>query len=300
MSLYFRAMYRGESAPSWTRLDIEEAVSEIERELERGAIRRIELSDFLGSGLFHDDEINSDLKEVERLKRIFKEKNKTQSRESREIQLKGSVAEYVLFEHIRNGSWMGRETKIILTSHYDDYKNGVDAVLQFLREGKGGIHVGLAVDFTLSGHEAARKVEEILRSIEADKVSKVKYFSSDETGKLKNFDLPLVIVGADHKAVARVSDLYLNREKEENQKALERDPLQFVLLLELRTELSLLKGFAEQNGKKNIANIYSEALQNVERTIKERGITEKELTLSSRTDSVLRYIIKALSRVYKG
>ena len=136
-------------------------------------------------------------------------------------------------------------------------------------------------------------------SIDAGTLSEVKYFSAPHfKGTLRS--IPKVVVGADQATIHDVSQLLLDfkfhqghppsaneRLSEETREGLEkkfldvrgrleRHPLQFQLLFEIRAQLTAFKEYASSKGKPALAEVYGRALTIIEGIIETKRPPQPE------------------------
>lgn len=98
------------------------------------------------------------------------------------------------------------------TSDFDDWTNGVDAVLEF-EAGRGAI-----IDFTSQKdkEKLKRKVETIFEKIERGELGRAKYFKSQLDGKQHDLKmLPMVIIGLSHQTLTELINLHTARKNKD-------------------------------------------------------------------------------------
>lgn len=100
------------------------------------------------------------------------------------------------------------------TSEFDDWINGVDAVLESQSQGNRAA----IIDFT--SHKDKQKLREkinrILQKIERGELGQVKYFKSQIDGQTHHLKmLPMVIIGLDSRTLTEIIDIYAAQSKRE-------------------------------------------------------------------------------------
>ncbi len=141
---------------------------------ERFGKTRPDLKDFVNIYDIHD--IVEDNNRVRELKSDYSTANSASLEQKK---LVGDVFERIIIEESMKSAWLGREAKVVPTSHYDDYINGVDALAEIHSQSEGGQHLGLAIDVTLSKNEdtIVKKLDHIKNQIiKGNAPAKVKYF----------------------------------------------------------------------------------------------------------------------------
>jgi len=121
--------------------------------------------------------------------------------------------ESIIVSEAKSCNWFGSEPyEIMVTSEYDDYKNGIDSIVEFQQE-KGVSYLGLAVDATF-GTDVSRKFKRILREIDNGEMPEVKYFKSEYLAlKGMKGKLPRVVIGVDIEKIKELMELRLDKEE---------------------------------------------------------------------------------------
>lgn len=174
------------------------------------------------------------------------------------------IFEAIILEHGELSDWFGPNSTTFKTSLYDDIENGVDTIVEFSGEEslensrQGSSHLALAIDETFST-DIRKKFLRIRERIDKGDLAEIKYFmpeDADEPG-LKN--LPLVVIGADMKAVEELGELWL----EGKNRDLGKHQIQFQILEELLIQLETFGNYAENIGNSEIAGIYRKAYNTI-------------------------------------
>lgn len=252
--------------------------------------RAIKIEEF--SDLYAADAIAADDAFVKRQKA----KNE-QSRDDavRTGKLRGDLFEAIINTQIAESDWMGPDADIIVPSEYDDFRNGVDSIVEFDREEGGSSHLALAIDVTESPMQMLEKFKKIKVSIESGALSQVKYFKSKNFRGELNY-VPRVVVGAGRETVEGIAHLILqfkrlqatvarnrreNKEASVSQKATEElakvrqeiagHPLQGMLLAEIKAQLESFRDYAHSIKKDAMADHYSQVLALIDAVTEAKG-----------------------------
>lgn len=250
--------------------------------------RAISMDDF--ASLYTEEGVRRDKEELERLKKKFAADGKPES-----LKKSGKLFEAVMYKGIEDVGFLGPDATCIIASEYDDVKNGIDSIVEFEGERGAVSHVALGIDITKNRVDLSNKFGRIKRSIDSGTLSSAKYFTSKNIrGELKS--VSRVIVGADEHMMDDISHLILRdirlqetkrsfrenkdvleslkehtlKEIEETRTALGDHPLQWIVLYEMRDQLTVFRDYAEQNGKSAIAEEYGKILGIVGDVIKEK------------------------------
>lgn len=249
--------------------------------------RAIKIESF--ADLYGEDVVTKDRKHLEDLEAKF-----TYDRGSKF----GKLFEATVNFEIDDADLMGGNASTIVPSRFDDVVNGIDTIIEFEDE-QSASHLALAIDVTKSSKELGKKFDRIRDSIKKGSLSRAKYFQS-KSRHLKNFrgelsGVPRVVVGADHKTVEGISNLIIrflrmqsaikeNRaSKNESPIAqslpaefakvrheLSTHPMQRMMLLEIRKQLSRFSSYARDNGQVKVAESHEKLLTVIDSVIHEK------------------------------
>lgn len=276
-----------------SRAELSEAEQALHRllvpENQRKAIR---LDEF--AGLYADEVIAADRAYVAERIRRFNDEN---APEDTMHHMRGELFEAIVNSQIEESDWMGADADVIVTSRYDDIKNGVDGIVEFEREGGGSAHLALAVDVTDSEKKMAEKFERVKESIRSGSLSEIKYFKSKNfRGELSG--VPRVVVGAGRETIRNIAELLLRfrrlrntvaashgrkgegptaadehaaRELAQVRREVAVHPLQGMLLGEVRAQLESFGAFARAAGNDAAADRYGEVLALIDAVLAENG-----------------------------
>ncbi len=164
----------------------------------------MDIEKFFGS---HYKDVSADLKYVTDRKKAFAKENSPDRQEAKKL---AELFEMLLAQVIELENWLGDDVFIMETSEFDDFKAGVDAVIELLRDGAFS-HLGLAIDVTFSQKQVEKKLERIRDEIDYYELLKVKYFVSqggDFKGELSN--IPRVVIAIGRKDINELASLWLD------------------------------------------------------------------------------------------
>jgi hypothetical protein len=178
--------------------------------------------------------------------------------ESIEAKQVADIFEALILWNGEQSNWLGESAITKKTSKFDDYENGVDAIIEFQTENpRTASHLGLAADVTFSS-DTTRKFDRLRKLIEKGELARVKYFHFEHMnmhGQLSK--LPEVIIGAERRTVMELAELW----DQKKFKSLADHKVQIMMLLQMREQLLTFSMYAESLGKTHLADIYRERLQ---------------------------------------
>ena len=199
-------------APATANVEISEEglekLSEEERKLHRLLVPKhkrsaIPLSKF--EGLYDPAMISADAAYVERMERKFREDEKP---ELAHFQRRAELLEALMREEIKSAGWLGEEANPITASRYDDIKNGVDLVVEFLKK-EGVNRLALSVDVTSNVTSLEEKLQKIKGDILEGHLTQVKYFVSSDGNRQEIKNVPRVVIGIESHVIKELSELRL-------------------------------------------------------------------------------------------
>jgi vacuolar-type H+-ATPase subunit I/STV1 len=175
-------------------------------------------------------EIRQDKQEVQRLKEMFK----AQAKDNERLQALQEVAEIyegVLVDQIEANAWFGENCEMLITSEYDDIKNGIDGVGVFRQEGEGNDYLGFGIDVTFASDTEIleKKLNSIKSVIRNEKLPRVKYFVDEDNNHL-SLSVPKVIVGSRLSSAEKLIGLWGSKKDGRNQE-LQQHPVQSKLIM---------------------------------------------------------------------
>jgi hypothetical protein len=261
---------------------IEKALEKAEALLRDGEIKMDDFVHLYGEGRLQEDKLY-----VEERERSFKESNDEEDRQN----LKWSrVFEGILHQEGEQSNWFGPQATTIKTSRFDDYKNGVDEIIEFEKEDSSFSFLALAVDATFS-HDTKDKLKRIKKEIDSGELASIRYFAAENVDIQKELkSIPHVIVGADRKTVAELSELWLTGKNKE----LANHAIQFQILEEVIMQCNVFSAYARKMKKEDVAFKYDSAsalLEDIIKKKKEEGIKDMQVR-----DTVYRALSAELSQ----
>lgn len=279
--------------------------------------------------LYDQRSIQEDKRYVKEQERKFEDE---ENPETKGAQKRGELLEALISEQISYNNWLGREAKPIIPSRYDDIRNGVDLIVEFLHD-PGISRLALNIDITSSAAKISKKVSKIKQEIKNGSLVMVKYFSSKHAQPKQRGELsgiPRVVIGVDAATMRQLSQLRLElhglikiiANKKEFQKyteearesiekrfkearsKLSKHRVQFLLLDQIEKQITVYIKYAIQQGqgRENVVRAYQSALkiiQNIKESKLEK-VREKEPTLlaeieENKNDKVFQALLSSLA-----
>jgi hypothetical protein len=230
------------------------------------------------ANLYKDVEV--DLAYVADMDRKFREGEMRETSVDAMFRKMAKVFEVIVAEQMELSNWLGETAMTEQASKYDDYKNGVDTVVEF-DEPEGASHLALAIDVT-SSHELRRKFERIKREIDDGVLTKVKYFVSENLGfRDEKANIPRVVIGADRKTILDLVERWLDKDN----KALAEHVVQAIVLEEMITQLEAFLIYAKSKCKDKAVEVYQRTLDILNKIREEKNLSE-DMIYNAREDHV--------------
>ncbi len=223
---------------------IDLAYAKAQKLLSEYEIKITDFGDLYGASNIENDQVYVDKKEI-----LFE---RQLSQEQKELLRLSTILEAIIFESIEQAEWFGNNTFTIKTSRFDDIKNGVDTVVEFIGQDRSASYLALALDATFN-QDTQKKFGRIKYEIDRGKLAHIKYFISDNMnfrGELKN--TPRAVVGTEIKTIKGLAELWL----EKKNKDLSEHPVLFQILDELLVQFEAFARYATFQGKDEIAQKY--------------------------------------------
>lgn len=263
---------------------------------------RYDLNYFRGRSIFTNEEIDRDIIRTENIKKSFSQSDNSIPKQDKERILhskkRSDALEIIIADQIETGDWFGGEALFFRTTEFDDYFNGVDAVVEFENNNHG--YIALAIDSTSKTelHTLAPKIDRNISKILTNRVE-VKYFQSPRldnpyVGSLT--DTVPVVIGLESQntndlitSFSRLIDLNraskdetsnsnlrttFRNEYNQLRKRVEKDPTQLIFLEEIKVQLEMYQSILNHENNQNI-HLSSRKLQEIIQIIKDI-ISEKE------------------------
>jgi hypothetical protein len=189
-----------------------------------------------------DEEKDKDEKEIKELKNKWEpltEKGKFIKNFSR-------IYEATILSLIETNNLLGDNSRIALTSEWDDIKNGVDGVVIFNGKDKNEYFGGLEIDVTFSSTDSTleKKIESIKQCIRSGDLPSLKYFKDPTTGEHKKISLPKIILGSQQSSAEGLARLWGSTLDNKNEK-LKNHPIQSKIIMESLMQLRYFFEFAK-------------------------------------------------------
>lgn len=241
------------------RMDIERFHTAAIEVMERDRVKETDFIEPYGAEM-----VQSDMQRVESLEGKFDERGTEFSDEMKKI---ADIFEAIILWNSEQSEWLGPNAVTIKSSKYDDYVNGVDAIVEFQSDGqRSASYVGLGTDITFS-QDTTKKFDRLKKQIDDGELAKVKYFHSEFMhlhGQLSK--LPEVVVGADKSMVLELAELWAGKKF----KALSEHRIQIMMLLQSQEQLKTFALYAESIGKLDIAEVYRSRLIIIENILEQK------------------------------
>lgn len=242
---------------------------------------------------YGEETVKRDLETVRQKEAKFETNKDAHLAELKEI---ADIFEAIVLENGELNNWFGENAVTIKTSKYDDYENGVDAVIEFrVEEPRSASFLGLAADVTFSS-DTTKKFNRLEAQIAKGILPRVKYFHSEYAhihGQLSM--VPEVIIGASKKTVMEVAELWANRENKE----LAKHRLQIMILHQMEEQLKTFSKYAASLGKDkmDIADAYTSRLGIIQKILDEKIDIEKKAGWTMIDDPVHSGIMNHLAKL---
>ena len=236
---------------------------------------RINMDDFIED--YGEEEVTRDKNVAQKLKEKYENSQKKLPEEEQENHRIAKMLEKVIEEVAELNEWFGGEAIVVKTCDYDDYKNGVDLVIEFNGEEKRSflaVDVCMAFDYS----RVEEKIKKNIKRMERDFSSvEVKYYCSEVEGsdgeiyKGKIENLVTAVIGIDRNNAEKLFDDCAELLQTKNKEAKERIRLseaQVIFLDQIEKQLNLYK-------EKGIIEEENELLSIIESVKKEKKSIER-------------------------
>jgi hypothetical protein len=237
--------------------------------------------------------IKEDLDAVEEKRKMILTKKQNLTNEEINANIIANFVETSIPEAIKKLDWLGNKIKVIRPSLYDDYFRGIDNIIQILPdkiiEDKKDLKcIGFSIDFTISDMAAEEKVFEAALAIAKGKVPSIKYFNTDimtkhgsENIKIKDFQIPRIIISCPNKILEESQEDLLNFEKKpedlETRENAQDTTLRYYFIRECLTQLKFFAEVAKRVKNTVAYDVYMNSLESFKKILDELGIDEKLL-----------------------
>ena len=245
-------------------------------------------------GHSNKETIERHLAEVARLEGLFAEQlahgqEVVPGSHPEEVKQYGDILEAVIFDQIRRNEWFGPDVHVKKTSKYDDYKRGVDIVVEFEHEMKKPLALAIDVTFGRKGMEA--KINKILDEIDKDEPAYINYYRTEDgnfEGKLNN--LARVVIGVELHAVQDMAASWV----EGDDTALKEHYAQTLILSEVFSQLQAYAEYANRKGKSRAEKAYRAEIAKVRSILDEKP--DEHMDHDDRVCSSIETVVKQAIR----
>lgn len=273
-----------EPAPEHSGYDFEATYEKARRDLGVDAIDARSFTD-----LYDRTNIDADLQETERIKKDIEAR---QDEENLRMKKFATILEAIIHVQAELNEWFGKNANSIRPTEYDDIKNGVDEIIEIRPETESASHLALAIDVTF-GSRIAEKLKEIKTEIMAGKLTRIKYFKSEETGYRGELNkVPKVVISVHMSTLNELADYWMNRKN----KKLAEHGVQLQILEEIKMQLEIFDEFAEKQNKPELAAIYKRSLAIINRIIFEKELNPR--LAYAKHDASFAQMEEALDKVF--
>lgn len=246
---------------------------------------RIRERDFLG--MYALERIEEDLRYVKERKRD----SKVEFKEEEEARKLAVISEGLFFQGGNKYGWLGDGARVIKTSEYDDWKNGVDGIIEFKGDDEKVAHTAWGVDVTYGvGGTLEKKFRIIMRNIEKGDLAFIKYFKSGDF-KGERGNVPRVVVGAEKRHIMDVCAC-------KDEAMLLRHPYQTLQLKEMQLEFEAFAAYALKKGKEGIAGVFRVEERRIRRILQEKIVKYGRIPEDLLEDKVFKAIIRELKKFH--
>jgi len=252
-------------------------------------LKKIKLEDF--EDLYGKENVQKDKEYVRKMEYLFNKERNSEKDNSSKL---ATIFESVIHEHGELSDWFGSSAFTIKTSRYDDIKNGVDEIVEFIEENKKFSHLALGVDVTIA-NETYSKFKKIIDEINQGKLAEIKYFKSDELGirgELKN--VPRVIISVEGETVKELGGMWL----EGKNKELSEHFIQYQILEEILLQSKFFSLYAEKKNQIKIKDTYEHLNKIIENIYQQKIQNKKEVNKTYGKDRAF-YTIKDILNFFE-
>lgn len=273
------------------------------------------------SDIYDPKSIKSDVEYVGRMEAKFAQDSKDGDPSGTR---RGELLEAMIFEQLKYARWFGADADAVAVSRFDDIANGVDMIIQFIREG-GFKFLALTIDITSSPDKMHEKLGKIKASILSGSLTMIKYFDPNPKSKKadgSNFsglkirgelrDIPRVVVGIDRRSLQELSllkislsgalkgsrDISNSRETrialeakyKEAVRSILNHRIQLLILEQIKLQLAAFSRFAREHDQERLAQQYDSNLLIINEVLGKKLRTVKitpEEIIANNNDEVL-------------
>jgi len=186
---------------------------------------------------------------------------------------RSKIFEAMLFQEGDGAMWFGEDSAIIMPSEYDDICNGVDSVVEIMRQ-EGLSTAALSIDLTFK-RDIGSKVDSIANKVKQGVATKIKYYQS-ELGDLRGeiSKVPHFVTGVNGRTLGELTNLFAERKSAQ----FADHPVQFQIIESIMLQAKTFAQVAESSGHGNlvksyerIGRIFKEIYENRNEVVKDDG-----------------------------
>lgn len=214
-------------------------------------------------------EIEFDFKELTEIEKIFEkekdawgDKDLNKKEKSKKV---ATIVERAVAYGISSLGWYGDGISMEPTSRFDDVKRRTDGVLEVTKNEDESNFMGLGVDVTYRGllSESYRdKFFGLLQSIQDGYKTKIKYFKNHEGKRMKEFDVPKIILFFNVDDVKDLVHMIKNIDDPKIKEEFKNSPQKFTVMNQMMIQCEMLSDFAEES-RNNIFKKYVEVVSSI-------------------------------------
>lgn len=237
------------------------------------------LAPFMDDHVYGRKAVFSDLQEVQRMEKQF-ERNSAREIEAKRV---SDIFEAYFVDAASQMQWFGKKSNVMRTTRFDDYKNGVDAITTFSDEQDRHSHLAMSTDLTFGLDASMDKIEGIMSDISQGKMSRVRYFHSDQTGYTGTLNnLPKTVIGLDAEHLPNFIRLWTH-----DQSSPELIDTRNILISQLYHQLRTFTEFADKkHGESTIRNSYAQASRQISELYNHLQLNDARIPKDSITERV--------------
>lgn len=233
-------------------------------------------------------EVDADIAEVSRLDGYFKEDSEKMDefyREKKEVKDKiAYIAEFIIANQL-SGDWLSGKGICTPTSKWDDYKRGVDMVVEFPDEDLPNKYLGLGIDITTTKDKSdiVKKLDKILENdVLHDRITKIKYYESEDTKRA--ISVPKTIIALSDEQARSLFE----EEDKSNAEELALHKAQLIILYQLQQQCTTFCRIAHRKNSEKAQQIYGQAQRIITEIIQEKSaLFEQNPTLLQNDPSTM-------------
>lgn len=215
------------------------------------------------AALYTKESVMDDMRKVKNAELKFAERRENDSEKTAKV----FEAIMVTQGDVSSSDWFAGAS-ILKTSRYDDYFNHTDLLAEWHTATNNPEVLALAVDVTFGQGQIERKLNHIRGDIDRENLGIIKYFKTrDKSFMGQRNNVPRVIIGSGRQTIADMATLWLNQEGDR----LRDHGIQRALVDEIRLQLTSMREYAHQTGKKKAADAYDRSLSITQRIVDAKG-----------------------------